>query len=94
MTPQDFNAWLDQLWFCDEDAAENLGVDVETIVRFRKEGAPHYIALACSAIERRLKPWQPRRRKARFVPRRRQLPAGQRVVHLSSFLPEGPRPQN
>ena len=63
MTAHDFIAWLDQLWLSDRDAAADLGVSTQEIARFKYEGAPKSVALACSALASDLDPWCSRRRK-------------------------------
>jgi hypothetical protein len=58
MTADDFNAWLEHTGFSGLEAARQLGTANNTIVRYRRDGAPHYIGLACSAICQGLPPWR------------------------------------
>ncbi len=57
MTAEDFNDWLEKSGLSGLAAARQLGVAPNTVVKYRREGAPLHIALACSALYARLKPW-------------------------------------
>lgn len=66
MTSEAFNAWMDAMGFTTrEQAAEALGVSVDTIKHYRTghrgDGKPvvysRTVALACAALYHRLKPW-------------------------------------
>ncbi|MEF2074044.1 hypothetical protein [Consotaella aegiceratis] len=91
MTPQDFNAWLDQLWLSDEDAAERLGVELSRIATFKQSGAPRYIALACRALERGLVPWSGRQPKRAQAVRRRSPSAAAAGVGTGDGALSAPR---
>lgn len=58
MTAESFTAWRDRLGFSKADAARELGLSRNTIIKFENGGAeiPRHIALACAAIERRIPP--------------------------------------
>lgn len=58
MTAEDFNAWLELQGLSGREAARRLGVSNDTITRYKRGGAPLYIALACSAICHGLPPWR------------------------------------
>ncbi|MBS7671511.1 hypothetical protein [Croceicoccus gelatinilyticus] len=58
MTSDDFNAWLDHLSLNNQQAGERLGISRNTVARYRLEGAPASIGLACSAIAMNLPPWK------------------------------------
>ncbi len=66
MTPQDFKDWRDAMGFkTQQQAADALGLSVETIQNYergvRRDGKtapiPYTVALACSALFNRQKPW-------------------------------------
>ena len=66
MTPDDFKAWREAMGFNQSEAAAALGVSTGTVVNYeagkrREDGRPVRIplsiALACSALFHRLKPW-------------------------------------
>lgn len=63
MTPEAFNYWLwsmhpdADLRLTDRDAGSALGCHRVTVAKYRKEGAPKFVALACSALARGLGPW-------------------------------------
>lgn len=58
MTADDFNAWLTHMGLTGRKAARQLGVADNTIVKYRREGAPEYIALACAALAFGLPAWR------------------------------------
>lgn len=57
MTSEDFNNWLTERGFSGLEAARQLGVSKNTVVKYRRVGAPLYIGLACAAISNSLAPW-------------------------------------
>lgn len=62
MTPADFAAWVEMMrstrrW-SDAECARQLGCGPNQITRWRKTGAPAYIALACAALAYGLPPWR------------------------------------
>ena len=63
MTPQDFESWMSRMGFKSSTAAqEALGIGSRhTITKYRKEGAPLFIALACAALLNNIPPYQERR---------------------------------
>lgn len=58
MTAEDFNDWLDKTGLSGLEAARQLGVAKNSVVKYRREGAPLHVALACSAIYHKLSPWR------------------------------------
>ncbi|WP_323034095.1 hypothetical protein [Pararhodobacter sp.] len=58
MTAEDFEAWLDLRGISGREAARQLGVSNDTITKYKRQGAPLYIALACSALCHGLPPWR------------------------------------
>ena len=59
MTANEFCEWLRAMRISGAEAARLLNVNVNTITRYKRDGAPHAIGLACAAIFHRLKPWGP-----------------------------------
>lgn len=57
MTAEDFNDWLARTGLSAAQAAEALGVSKSSVLKYRQEGGPPIVALACSAIFQKLKPW-------------------------------------
>ena len=54
-----FRAWLKEMDFTDAAAAKALGIGSRnTIAKYRAEGAPLHIALACAALAEGLEPWE------------------------------------
>ncbi len=58
MSADDFLAWLDERGISGREAARQLGVSNDTITRYKRNGAPLHIALACAAICQGLPPWR------------------------------------
>lgn len=58
MNADDFNDWLQRTGLSGLQAAEVLGIAKNSVVKYRREGAPLHIALACSAIYHKLGPWR------------------------------------
>ncbi|RYF29915.1 MAG: hypothetical protein EOO23_06335 [Comamonadaceae bacterium] len=58
MTAEDFCAWLEKEKLNDSAAARALDLSRNTIVKYKAEGAPLHIALACAAISFGLPPWK------------------------------------
>lgn len=58
MSPAEFDAWLDRMGFSGREAARKLGLGVNTVPRYLREGAPLTTALACSALAAGLGPWR------------------------------------
>ena len=57
MSPQEFSSWMDRMWLDEKEAARELGISTRRVRQYEADGAPHYIALACSALARKLPPW-------------------------------------
>ena len=58
MTGKAFCAWLEQMKLSDRTAVVALGLGSRnTIAKYKVEGAPLYIALACAALARGLPPF-------------------------------------
>lgn len=51
-----FGYWLQQLGLSDRKAAKALGIHYNTVAKYRREGCPRYIMLACKALYHRLGP--------------------------------------
>lgn len=63
MTKEDVKAWLRHMRFLgfantDAECAEALGISRTTLHRYKLEGAPRHIALACQAVICRLSPYK------------------------------------
>jgi plasmid maintenance system antidote protein VapI len=54
MTPQDFTRWLDAMNITAKQAAKALGVTQNTITRYKANGGPVMLHLACKALFHRL----------------------------------------
>lgn len=50
MSAEEFEAWLEEMGFSGLEAAKRLGVSKNSVVKYRTEGAPGYIRLACAAL--------------------------------------------
>lgn len=59
MTADDFEAWQDGMGLSGLEAARRLGLAKNSVVRYRAEGAPVTVALACAALAAGLGPWRP-----------------------------------
>ncbi len=62
MAPEAFTSWLAAMKAAglarsDAAAARLLGISANAVVRRKKEGATHEVALACRALLHRLDPW-------------------------------------
>lgn len=58
MTANEFCDWLKAMKISGAQAARLLGVNVNTITRYKREGAPQTVGLACSALYHRLEEWK------------------------------------
>jgi len=59
MTAKDFCAWLDHMKLNDSAATRALGLGSRhTLARYKTQGAPRHIALACAALAFGLPPWK------------------------------------
>ena len=54
MTANEFTAWLKAMNISGAEAARLLCVNVNTITRYKREGAPQTVGLACKALYHRL----------------------------------------
>lgn len=59
MKGEDFLAWMESRGLNDSSAARTLGISRTTVIKYREEGAPPLVALACAAISAGLGPWEP-----------------------------------
>ena len=58
MSGEDLQVWQDRMGWNDSRAVEELGLGSRnTWARYKTEGAPLYIALACAALMRNIAPW-------------------------------------
>lgn len=58
MTADAFEDWRKAMKISGAEAARLLGVTANTITRYKTEGAPKAVALACSALYHRLEEWK------------------------------------
>ena len=58
MLAQDFEDWLTHMGFSGREAGRQLGLSKDTVLKYRKEGCPLYVALACAALAFNLPPWR------------------------------------
>jgi plasmid maintenance system antidote protein VapI len=58
MTANEFAAWLAAMKITGAEAARLLHVTPNTVTRYRREGAPRAIGLACAALFHRLEEWK------------------------------------
>ena len=58
MTAQQFLDWLKAMDISGAEAARLLGVNANTITRYKTKGAPKVVSLACSALFHRLGEWK------------------------------------
>lgn len=52
-----FEGWLDAMGWSGLEAARRLGASKNSVLRWRREGAPMTVALACAALAAGLGPW-------------------------------------
>lgn len=57
MTPQSMRSWLAAMKISAAEGARLLGVHPNTMTKYKAEGAPQHVALACAALYHRLEPW-------------------------------------
>jgi hypothetical protein len=59
MTPADFRQWKAALGITARSASAALGIAPNTVTKYSRDGTeiPLYVALACAAVARGLKPW-------------------------------------
>jgi len=58
MTAAQFSAWLAAMKISGAEAGRLLGVNPNTITRYKRDGAPKAIGLACAALYHRLGEWK------------------------------------
>lgn len=58
MSAADFAAWLAHMRWSDSEAARQLGCARNSIIKWKRAGAPTYIGLAASALAFGLPPWR------------------------------------
>ncbi len=58
MTGPDFTSWMSHLGLNNLEAAERLDIGRNTVTRYKRDGAPGHIGLACSAIAMNLPEWR------------------------------------
>ena len=58
MSAIDFNAWLEHMGISGRKAAQQLGTANDTITKYKRDGAPLYIGLACGALAFGLPSWR------------------------------------
>jgi len=61
MKASDFRAYIDlcrSRGIPDYQVAALLGCGINSVVRWKQRGTPHYIGLAIAALEKGLKPWK------------------------------------
>lgn len=58
MSGKDFVRWLELMGWNDAEAMRQLEIGSRhTMMKYKAEGTPRYIALACAALIRGLAPW-------------------------------------
>jgi hypothetical protein len=57
MTAESMRLWLSEMGISAAEGAKLLGVHPNTMTKYKTEGAPVHIALACAALYHRIKPW-------------------------------------
>jgi hypothetical protein len=59
VTPADFRQWKVSLGLTARSASAALGIAPNTVTKYSRDGTaiPLYVALACAAVARGLKPW-------------------------------------
>jgi hypothetical protein len=51
-------SWLAAMKISSAEGARLLGIHANTMTRYKAEGAPAHIALACAALYHRIEPWK------------------------------------
>jgi hypothetical protein len=59
MTPAEYRQWKSALGISGADAVRLIGISPNSDTKYSRDGSeiPPYIALACAAVARGLKPW-------------------------------------
>jgi hypothetical protein len=58
MSAASFLSWLDAMGFSAAEAARQLGVNANTVTRYKRKGGPKMLALACAALYHRQESWK------------------------------------
>lgn len=58
MQARTFLAWLASMGMTDSEAARALGCSPSTVARYREQGGPAILGLACNAISKGLSSWK------------------------------------
>lgn len=58
MSPQAMRSWLAAMKISSAEGARLLGVHANTMTKYKTEGAPLHIALACAALYHRIEAWK------------------------------------
>jgi hypothetical protein len=58
MTASEFQEWLKAMQISGAEAGRLLGVNANTITRYRRTGTPKSVGLACTALFHRLGEWK------------------------------------
>jgi hypothetical protein len=57
ISAKSFQSWMDAMSLTAQEVAEALDVHPNTVTRYRQEGGPPALALACRALFHKLEPW-------------------------------------
>jgi len=57
MTADDFKGWIAAMGWNDSQAASELALSRNSVAKYKREGAPLSIGLACAALAAGLGPW-------------------------------------
>lgn len=59
MSPADFRQWMTALDLSGADVVRLTGLTKNTVTKYQRDGTeiPRYVALACAAIARDIRPW-------------------------------------
>jgi len=58
MEAKDFCAWIEHMGFSEREAARTLDLSRNSVAKYKAEGAPAYIGLACAALAFGLPAWR------------------------------------
>lgn len=58
MEAKDFTAWMEHMNFNDSTAARALGISRTSVIKYKADGAPLSIGLACAALAFGLPAWR------------------------------------
>lgn len=58
MKAKDFSAWIAYMAWNDSEVARQLDISRNSVAKYKDEGAPGYIGLACAALAANLLPWE------------------------------------